>query len=456
MAVSFRRYFWLLLLAAGLAGAGCFGSSARRQPELPLAMASEKVGPPRGAMPDAGRPTPTSVALGPPAGGPTTLPFGDIRLTAPDRRASLTLERPGADSAVVQQVGASDSRAVPDRDVTPPPPALTERSQSSPATREGANTDPPPPVPAPPDRALPPPPPGSSEAAELPAAPARATAPTQDNDGSVAVLPALTPAAAPKSQDPPPRLEPVATKVAQAGLSLTVPGNGPAGSLRALHRRAADRYAGVEAYLVKLTRRERVGGQDRPEEVILLKFRKSPWSIYLKWIGGDGAGRELVYVRGWHGNQVHTRLTPREAALNSGSRRISLPLESPQLLARSRHPVTELGLGALIDQFGTLVDAVERGDQRGGSVRYLGRLQRPEFDGPVEVALHVIPPGVERGLPRGGQRLWFFDSNLSFPILVITRDYQGREVEYYRYEELLFPAARWGDDHFNPDVLWGR
>ena len=46
----------------------------------------------------------------------------------------------------------------------------------------------------------------------------------------------------------------------------------------------------------------------------------------------------------------------------------------------------------------------------------------------VEGVLQTIPPKSDPHLPRGGQRLWFFDPALSLPMLIITQDETGREV----------------------------
>jgi hypothetical protein len=42
-----------------------------------------------------------------------------------------------------------------------------------------------------------------------------------------------------------------------------------------------------------------------------------------------------------------------------------------------------------------------------------------------------------------------------FPVLVVTQDDEGNEVEYYGYDNFLFPA-RQRDDDFDPDKLWAR
>jgi hypothetical protein len=232
---------------------------------------------------------------------------------------------------------------------------------------------------------------------------------------------------------------------------------GPAGNLNALYRLAAERYLGIDGYIVRLTRREQVGGKNHPAEILVLKYRKSPWSVYLMWIGAAGKGRELTYVRGEFGDTVHLKPGAGDASLLAlGGNRLSLPPDSPRLRALSRHSLSETGIGASIARFGILVDAAARGDLRRGSMKYLGLLKRPEFAQPVEGVLHAIPAGVEPDLPRGGQRWWFFDTNLRLPVLMITENDRGDEVEYYCYDKFRFPGTPLSEDDFDPDVLWGR
>jgi hypothetical protein len=226
--------------------------------------------------------------------------------------------------------------------------------------------------------------------------------------------------------------------------------------LRTLHRLAEQRYASVEGYVVRLRQREVIAGKKRPEEIVLLKFRREPWSVYLRWLGGEGKGREVIYVPGRHGNMIHSLTAGVDVPLpGMAGKHIKAAPDSPLVLARCRRPISQTGIGALIDSFGRVVDAIERGDTHLGTMRCLGPIKRPEFEVPVEAVLQLVPAGAENELPRGGQRFWFFDTNLHFPILVVTQDDAGNEVEYYCYDRFLFPD-RFRDDEFDPDRLWGR
>src|SRR5438105_14581093 len=58
-------------------------------------------------------------------------------------------------------------------------------------------------------------------------------------------------------------------------------------------------YQRVNDYTCTLIKQERVGGQLQPENVIAMKFRKQPFSVYMKWHGPrQFVGQEVCYVHG--------------------------------------------------------------------------------------------------------------------------------------------------------------
>jgi hypothetical protein len=237
----------------------------------------------------------------------------------------------------------------------------------------------------------------------------------------------------------------------------TKPAVGPLRSgdpLRHLHTRAAQRYANIEAYTAHLQRRERVKGKMQPEEEMFFKFRNQPWSVYFKWVGREHKGREVIFVKGQHDNKIHTLTAAGDGLLGSG-KHWAVSLDNLLVKANSRHAITESGVGVLIERFGDLLDRIERGDPTAGRMTYLGEVRRPEFDAPVEGVMQNIPPGSENGMSQGGQRLWFFDPVLNFPLLTITTDANSQELEYYCYHRFQV-SVRLSDNDFNPNTLWRR
>src|SRR5262249_676033 len=108
--------------------------------------------------------------------------------------------------------------------------------------------------------------------------------------------------AAPADSEPAEAVAPIAQPTP---VSVPTP---PADPLKQLQQRAAERSACIDSYIVRLVRREQVNGKDSPEETLLVKFRKEPWSVYFKWLGKQSQGREATYVKGEYENKIHTLL----------------------------------------------------------------------------------------------------------------------------------------------------
>jgi hypothetical protein len=223
--------------------------------------------------------------------------------------------------------------------------------------------------------------------------------------------------------------------------------------MRSLHKTAAAKYSTIDSYVARLRRREQINGKDKPEELMMFKFRKTPWSVYFKWLGIEGHNRECVYVKGRNGNLIHTLLAEGDVPFMPAGKRFSVAPDSALVRARARHAITDSGIGELIDSFGRILEALEQGDRRYGTMKFLGQLRRPEFEKPQIAVEQLIPAGAETPLPNGGSRLWLFDPDSGLPSLLITSDPTGHEVEYYCYDRLQYPV-KLDDEDFNPDKLW--
>jgi hypothetical protein len=266
---------------------------------------------------------------------------------------------------------------------------------------------------------------------------------------AVAVTPSAPPATAPSGPDLKPSSAnpaPVPGPPSSAGNNLD--------KVQGLVRAATERYATIDSYIVRLRRREQVRGKDRPEELLLFRFRKQPWSVYFKWLGTEGKDREVLYVKGQYEDKLLTLLAAGDMPFAPAGRRMALPPDSVFVRAASRHAITEAGVGVIIDGLAKALADVEKGTSK-VTIRYGGMHQRPEFKTPLESIEMEIPAGLDPSLPNGGRRLFFFDPVQHLPVLVITRDETDHEVEYYCYDHFQFPV-KLDDDDFNPDKLWGR
>jgi Protein of unknown function (DUF1571) len=224
----------------------------------------------------------------------------------------------------------------------------------------------------------------------------------------------------------------------------------PEDRIQSLAREASGQCQKTATYIARLRRREQVGGRQKPEEVLLFKFRREPFSVYFKWLGEEGKGREVVYVRDRYEDKIHTLLAAGDVPLMPAGRKLALSPDNPLVQAASRHPITHAGICYLVGKYAQLAAA---NLSRPGLLRYIGPISRPELPQPVEAVEQQILSGEEPLLPHGGKRVWMFDESNHLPVLVSTQDAEGHEVEYYCYDRIQFGVPL-DDADFNPDILW--
>ncbi len=276
--------------------------------------------------------------------------------------------------------------------------------------------------------------------------------------------PPATPNAPPSSAAPPPAqaASPAAAPMPPSPSTQTElpqpaqptpPPETPPHTARQLLQQASVRCSSLDSYISRLTRREYHKGKAQPEEIVLFKFRKNPFSVHFKWLGDTAKGREVVYVKGRYDNKIHTKLAAGDAPLLPAGARVAIAPDSLLARSASRHPITDAGICHCVESLLAQLDAVESGDKRRGTLTAVAPQRRPEYPQPVEALERIIPPGVEPVLPNGGRRMIYFDPDWQLPLLVATYDDKGREVEYYRYDRLQAPVSL-DDDDFNPDKLW--
>jgi hypothetical protein len=265
-----------------------------------------------------------------------------------------------------------------------------------------------------------------------------------------------TPALAPVSAPTPPTPAAPVSAAAVVPVSAPTDAAAPAGDvIRDLCRRAAESYAGIDSYVACMTRRENVGGTDKPEEIMTFKFRKEPWSVYFKWLGDTGKGREVTYTKGRYNGEMHILLAAGDNFMKPAGSRFDIAPDSVLVRASSRHPITEAGIGASVERLSQLLSGRDHGDTSHGRLQDAGIQKRAEFAEPVPSLVQIIPARAETALPLGGRRFYYFDPKTHLPVLIVTQDDKGHEVEYYRYDKIIV-NYKLDDSDFDPDRLWPK
>ena len=105
------------------------------------------------------------------------------------------------------------------------------------------------------------------------------------------------------------------------------------------------KYAGIRDYTCTFVKRERVEGRLAAPHVMHMKARSRPNSIYFRF-HKPNKGREAIYVAGRHGGKVLAHDVGLGRLL-AGT--MNLDPNGSMAMEDCRHPITEAGIGALIE-----------------------------------------------------------------------------------------------------------
>jgi hypothetical protein len=147
-------------------------------------------------------------------------------------------------------------------------------------------------------------------------------------------------AAAGDATEPAPRvaLKPVAGERVPASLDSPI-----ARALRAIDECQA-RYEAVRDYVCTFSKRERIDGRLTTPHVMFMKARTHPRSVYLKF-RQPAAGREAIFIEGRHQGKVLAHDVGL-GRLIAGT--LQLDPTGARAMAECRHPITEAGIGPLL------------------------------------------------------------------------------------------------------------
>jgi hypothetical protein len=153
---------------------------------------------------------------------------------------------------------------------------------------------------------------------------------------AVAFTDSPLPTPSPPAPPPPPAVAPA-------------PESGASGEHLRLIGEARRAWAGVEDYTCVMVRRERVRGRLHPEETMLMKARREPFSVYFRWTAPREAEKqEACYVAGRNGGKMRAR----GAGMLGAFGFVSLDPNDARAREHSNNPITEAGVGRLVERLG--------------------------------------------------------------------------------------------------------
>lgn len=220
--------------------------------------------------------------------------------------------------------------------------------------------------------------------------------------------------------------------------------DGPLAKLVAYAEQSRDALAEVTDYTCVFSKKE-VVSRRLIQQKMEMKYRHKPFSVYFRYIAGDEAGREVIYVDGGNNN----RLVVHETGIKAIAGTMYLPLNDSRVVQENRHPITSVGIHNLLKKaFETFeLDASD-------DLVEVKMYPKAKLDDLPCVAFVIRHPEPKKGLPFHETRL-YFDRETRLPIHVERYDWPRREgdklplLEEYSYRNVKLNVGLKGAD-FDP------
>ncbi len=197
---------------------------------------------------------------------------------------------------------------------------------------------------------------------------------------------------------------------------------------------ARQSYQAVQDYTCTFIKRERLGTQVQPEQLIAMKVRTQPFSVYMRWPRpGPMQGQEVCYVAGRNNGMMRAHSTGLLGVVGF----ISMDPRDPRALETSRHAITEAGIGNLIERYGQAWELENRLN------RTQLRIQEYDVGGRRCMRVETVhADNANRQIPFY-RSIVYFDKQNHLPIRVENYDWPrpgvdpaGALVESYSYLDL--------------------
>ncbi len=213
-------------------------------------------------------------------------------------------------------------------------------------------------------------------------------------------------------------------------------------------RFVARRCARLEQYTLTFTRRERRGlipfVRLQGPERIAVWFRRSPFSVRMKWLDPNVKYGESTYVAGQEGDRV--RFVPRNGLFGLPPVLTRVELMTPVRWGESKRPLTDFGLERLV------VRALDSFASSGGAatIQYEGVQRVPDREYSAHCVRLDYPP---QRFPA--PRVYIYiDPGSELPVCTQVLLPSGALDAAYHYEN-LDPSVRLTDDDFLLDAERG-
>jgi hypothetical protein len=197
---------------------------------------------------------------------------------------------------------------------------------------------------------------------------------------------------------------------------------------------AQQAYRGVKDYQCHFIKRERLRGKLQADNLIDMKVRTQPFSVYMRWLGPkELEGQQACYIAGRNNGLMRARGT----GVTGLAGFVTLDLRDPRVMQNNRHTINEAGIGNLITRLGRRWEMSRQTNATQFQVAEYTYNQRP--------CLRVDTVHAQRigGTDDYYRTVVFFDKENRLPIRVENYDWPraggeptGELLESYSYVSL--------------------
>jgi hypothetical protein len=205
-------------------------------------------------------------------------------------------------------------------------------------------------------------------------------------------------------------------------------------------------HQNIRDYTCTLVKQERIGSQLQPENIIQMKFRTQPFSVYMRWLSPKQfQNQEVTYVHGRNRNKMRVHSS---GALKGAVGWVSIDVNDPRVMQHSRHTIHEAGLGNIIEQ---MAQCWQRDRQSPKN-----QVRVAEYDFANRRCIRVETIRTERSRDASCYRhVIYLDKESKLPVRAEAYDWprqggatDGDLLEVFSFIDLRFNAGL-GDEHFN-------
>ncbi len=201
-----------------------------------------------------------------------------------------------------------------------------------------------------------------------------------------------------------------------------------------LLNQARQQFQAVQDYECRLVKRERIKGKLLPESVLTMKVRNNPLGIYLHCESPEAdRGLEVCFVEGRNKGMMRVQPAHIKGVLGFWS----VDIRDSRAFEKSRHCITEAGLGNLLESTARYWEMEQR--QNGTLVR----ITDDALNGRACTRIETLHPDCTAGSYYGYHCVLWLDKETHLPAGAETYDWPkagsdpgGDLLEAYRFENL--------------------